>query len=674
MQGTVGRLRGLPIWVRRWLDAHQPPESAVFGGAAVVVGLLAGSGVWLFKRLIDVVHLVSYQTLGAGLMRAGPWALALIPAVGGLIVGFVMHRFVGPERHHGVAGIIEATALAGGRIPYRRTPFKVASAALAIGAGASVGPEDPSVQIGASLGSFLGQLLHLSDERVRALVAAGAAAGIAAAFNAPIAGLFFALEVILGELSATAFGITTLAAVTSAVLTQAVSGPEPAFAVPPYPFQSILELPLYLVLGLLAGPVAALYVKLLYFFGDLFRQHVRGPAWVRPAIAGLIVGLVGLFLPGVLAVGYDVIGGLLNGGGGLALGLVFALMLAKLVLTPVSIGGGFPGGVFAPSLFIGATLGFAFGAAMSRLFPSLGVQPSAFAMVGMAAVLAGAVHAPLTAVILLFEMTHDYRIILPLLFAVAISLALSRYISADSVYMLGLARHGIRLRRGLDVDVLESLTVGEVMSSVADALPESATLAEADHAFALTHHHGMPVVDRHGALVGVVTLSDLQRAHEQGAGLETTVGAVCTREVLTAFGDESIGAALRRMSVRDVGRLPVVSRNQPRQLLGMLTRADVIRAYDLAATRRAVARHRQEQVRLGIYSGAQTAEVRVPAGAAIAGHRVREIDWPASCVIASIRRRGQVIIPRGETIVLPDDVLIAVVTDGAEAALRQLVM
>ncbi len=354
--------------VRRWLDVHQPPESAVFGGAAVLVGLLAAGGVWLFKRLIELVYTAAYQEIGAALSHIGPWALALIPAFGGLLVGLLMHRFVGHERHHGVAGIIEVTALAGGRLRYTRTPYKVAGAALAIGTGASVGPEDPSVQVGSSLGSMFGQLLHLSDERVRALVAAGAAAGIAAAFNAPIAGLFFALEVILGEISSAAFGIITLAAVASAVLTQAVSGPEPAFAVPPYPFQSVLELPLYLVLGLVAGPVAALYVKLLYFSGDVFRERVHTPVWVKPAIAGLIVGIVGIFLPGVLGVGYDVIGGLLNGGGGIAVTTVFALLLAKLILTPVSIGGGFPGGVFAPALFIGATLGYVFGGARHSSF------------------------------------------------------------------------------------------------------------------------------------------------------------------------------------------------------------------------------------------------------------------------------------------------------------------
>ncbi len=295
-------------------------------------------------------------------------------------------------------------------------------------------------------------------------------------------------------------------------------------------------------------------------------------------------------------------------------------------------------------------------------------------MVGMASVLAGAVHAPLTAVLLLFEMTHDYRIILPLLFAVAVSLAISRRISPDSVYMVGLARHGIRLQRGRDVDVLDSLTVREAMSPVAHTLVESATLAEADHAFALTHHHGMPVVDTGGRLVGVVTLSDLQRAHERGAGLDTHVAAICTRELLTAFADESIGAALRRMSVRDVGRLPVVNRGDPAELLGILSRADIIRAYDLAATRRAVARHTQEQVRLGVYSGAHTVEVTVQPGALAADHEMREIPWPPDCLIASIRRRGRIFIPRGETVVRPGDVLVAVVEDGAQGQLATLTM
>lgn len=314
-----------------------------------------------------------------------------MPIVGGLVVGLLLHFFIGEERHHGVAGIMEAVALAGGRLRYRRVPAKTIAAAISIGAGASVGPEDPSVQIGSNLGSMFGQWLRLSDDRVRALVAAGAAGGIAAAFNAPIAGVFFALAIILGELGGGLLGGGVLAAVISAVFTQAVSGPQPAFRVPAYAFGSAAELPLYLGLGVVAGPIAALYIRALHAAQDIFHRFAL-PRWVKPAMAGWIVGVVGIFLPRVLSVGYDTIEQILNGAP-FTLAMLLALVIGKLFLTPVSIGGGFPGGVFAPSLFLGAALGGMYGLAMKSLFPSLSIMPAAFALVGMAAVLAGALAA-----------------------------------------------------------------------------------------------------------------------------------------------------------------------------------------------------------------------------------------------------------------------------------------
>ena len=353
----------------RWLDRVQPSETVVMFVLAIVVGVTTGAGVWLFKQLIEIANRLFFGVLGGALSPLGGWTVLLLPALGGLIVGVLMYLFVGEERHHGVAGIMEAVALAGGRLRYRRIPIKTVAASISIGAGASVGPEDPSVQIGANLGSFLGQVLRQSDDRTRTLVAAGAAGAIAAAFNAPIAGIFFALELIIGELSGGLFGSVALAAVISAVFTQAVSGAEPAFHVPIYEFNSPLELPLYLTLGVLAGVVSALYIRAIYKAHDVFHA-LKAPRWIKPAIAGLIVGVVGIFLPQIFGVGYSTIEQILNGQT-FSLGLLIALLIAKLILTPVSIGGGFPGGVFAPSLFLGATLGAAFGSIVQAGDPGL---------------------------------------------------------------------------------------------------------------------------------------------------------------------------------------------------------------------------------------------------------------------------------------------------------------
>jgi CIC family chloride channel protein len=653
----------------RWLDRVQPSETVVMFALALIVGITTGAGVWLFKQMIEIANRLFFGVLGSALSPLGSWTVLLVPTIGGLVVGILMYLFVGEERHHGVAGVMEAVALAGGRLRYKRIPIKTVAASISIGAGASVGPEDPSVQIGANLGSFFGQMLRQSDDRTRTLVAAGAAGAISAAFNAPIAGIFFALELIIGELGGGLFGSITLAAVISAVFTQAVSGAEPAFHVPVYIFNSPLELPLYLVLGVLAGIIAAIYIRAIYQAHDAFHE-LKAPRWVKPAIAGVMVGVVGIFLPQIFGVGYSTIEQILNGQV-TSLGLLIALLIAKLILTPVSIGGGFPGGVFAPSLFLGATLGAAFGTIVHLITPGYPIVPAAFALVGMAAVLAGAVHAPLTAIILLFEMTNDYHIILPLMFAVVVSLLVSQRLQHDSVYELGLARKGVRLQRGRDVEVLDTLTVSEVMQTETNTLLESDPLAVASEVFARTHHHGLPVVNASGELVGILTVQDIERVQSEGPA-QPTIGAACTRELLTAFPDETIGAALRRMSTRDVGRLPVVARDNRRNLLGVLRRTDLVRAYDIALTRRTERRHSVQQVRLGTVTGAQVLELTIAPQAACAHQRVSAVAWPRECVLASVRRGRQVLIPHGDTVLRPGDVLAIVAEDSAREELQRI--
>lgn len=656
--------------LRRWLSALQPSGPVLLGGIAVLTGLATAAGVWLFKQMIVWTYALMFGRLGAALAPLGSWTIALLPALGGLVVGLLWYRFVGEERYHGVAGIMEAVALMGGRLEYRLGPVKTVAAALSIGAGASVGPEDPSVQIGANLGSFAGQKLRFSDDWIRTLAAAGVASGISAAFNAPIAGVFFALEIVLGEISGAALGAIVLAAVTAAVFTQSVAGSEPAFHVPAYAFKSVAEFPLYLGLGVLAGPVAALYVSALYVAKDAFGRW-QAPRWLKPAAAGLAVGIVGIWLPQIFGVGYATIDQILNGKE-MTVALLVALLAAKLAMTAVSIGGGFPGGVFAPSLFLGATLGAAYGEVAQRLFPSMLITPPAYAMVGMAALLAASVHAPLTAILLAFEMTQDYRIILPLMFAVIIALVLEQRLRRDSVYTLALSRKGLRLQRGRDIEVLEGLTVGEVMETSMATLRESDTLAAATDLLAQTRHHGLAVLNSAGELAGILTLQDLENAHMEGNDA-LTVGAVCTRDLLVAYPDESIGVALRRMSVRDVGRLPVVAPDHPRHLLGVLRRADLVRAYDVALTRRAMARHHVHQNRLDASTGAlSVVEIVIENHSACDGVFVREVNWPHDSVVASVRRGGELLIPHGDTELQAGDALVVVADGEAREAVQKL--
>jgi CIC family chloride channel protein len=411
---------------------------------------------------------------------------------------------------------------------------------------------------------------------------------------------------------------------------------------------------------------------LLYLAQDIFHQRVTVPRWLKPAIAGLIVGLVGIFLPQVLGVGYETIDYILNGEI-VSFWLLVSILIAKLVLTPVSIGGGFLGGVFAPSLFIGSALGAAYAVGLNLFLPGLSIIPGAFAMVGMAAVLAGSVHAPLTAVILLFEMTNDYRIILPVMFAVVVSMVISQRFVKDSIYTLGLARKGIRLERGKVVDVLETLTVANVMQPPPMVLSESDSIDEVSRVFAETRHHGLPVLNERGELTGIITTQDLSRAQE-GNSSKLRVAEICTHEIIHVYPDESIGQALRRMGGRDIGRLPVVSRSDPRQMVGWLRRSDLLRAYDVALTERASRRHRIQQVRLGVVNEERVkiSEYVIESGSYCEGKKVKEVDWPTDCLIASLRRGRHVIIPHGDTHLEVGDTLVILTENEADTLVARL--
>lgn len=645
--------------LKTWLARAKNSQSLTLGGTAILVGLTSGIGVWLFKLSIELLRGWAFGDFPA-VFHFAKWTIVLVPILGGLIVGVLNHLFLGQEKLLGTAGIMESIALSGGRLRYQAAPLKTLIAILSVGTGASVGPEDPSVQIGANFGSFFAQKFRMSDDRIRALVAAGSAAAIAAAFESPIAGVFFALEIILGQISGGSLGIILVAAVTSSVFTQAVSGASPAFQVPPYPFNSVWELPLYLALGLLAGPVSAIYVRLLYATQD-FHHKQNIPPVARPILAGALLGIVGVFLPQVLGSGYETVGEILNKND-FTFWLLFALFIGKLLATPLSLGSGFFGGVIAPSLFIGATLGGAFGMIVQQIFPALGISAPAFALVGMAAVLAGAIRAPLTAVILLFEMTNDYHIILPLMFAVAVSLWVSQRIQSDSIYTMGLARHGIRLDRQRDAEIMQAVTVGEAMQINVHSLLETITVHQAADLLMHTRHHGLPVVDEDGLLSGILTVQDIEYAAK-----DSFVRDACTRDLETAFPDETLNVALRRMSRRDIGRLPVVARSNSRKLLGVLRRSDVIRAYNIALARRSERRHHDQAIRLDALTAAHVGvtDIVVETGAACDGKQTSEIHFPRDSVIASVRRGEQIFIPRGETKIHAGDVLVVVAEEEA---------
>jgi chloride channel protein, CIC family len=637
--------------------------------SAALVGVGAGAGAVLFRWLINFFRQLAFGGGATPLDFLGAYYVVLIPAIGGLGVGPLVHFFAREAKGHGVPEVMEAVALRGGRIRPVVAVVKALASSLCIGTGGSVGREGPIVQIGCALGSTLGQVFRLSDERIRTLLACGAAGGIAATFNAPIAGVFFALEVILRKFSTQYFSMVVIAAVTSSIIGRAFIGDIPAFHVPPYALVSPWELLFYTLLGLLAALVGAAFIYLLYRTEDLFDAW-HFPEYIKPAVGGLGVGIVGFYAPEVFGVGYETIEEALHGE--IVTAVMMALVIAKLSATSLTLGSGGSGGVFAPSLFLGSVLGGSFGKLVHQWMPSVTASSGAYALVGMGAVFAGAARAPITAIIILFEMTGDYKIILPLMFATAVSTLVSARLSKESIYTVKLKRRGVDIDAGQDLNLMRSIRIGEAMTAASElttvrldtSLEELATL------FQTSHFQGFAVLDERSDLVGIVALSDLERSltEDQAAG---TVGDICTRRLITAYPDEALEDVIAKIGFRDVGRIPVVDRSNPRRLLGMAYRADIIGAYTLGLMDKQKREDQLERIRLEQATSARLLELDLKDGDTAVDKRLGELRIPADCLIISIRRWGRTVVPRGETEFIAGDHVVALVTPGKEDQLKK---
>jgi len=456
---------------------------------------------------------------------------------------------------------------------------KALASSICIGSGGSVGREGPIVQIGSSIGSAIGQWFRLPEDWVKLLVACGAAGGISATFNAPIAGIFFALELILRRFTARNFIFVGISSIAAAGVAYAFFGTSPTFSdIPEYTWSSSWEVPFYVVLGIIASFVAVGFVRILYKCEDIFNGwHL--PDYLKPAIGGIAIGVIGLFYPHLFGVGYEGVEIAILGGFGL--GVLVAMCLLKILATSITIGSGGSGGIFAPSLFIGAMLGTAFGIGVNTLFPGLGVEPGAYGLVGMAAIFAAAAHSPITATLILFEMTRDYLIILPLMLAVVTSTFIARRISRESIYTMKVRRKGVEIIEG-EFDPLQHVRVGEIMTRDFPTVSPEMPVTELLHELERTGHHGFPVIDEEGRLFGCVTLSDVERGFESG-NPDLKGRDIATRNPVTVFPDQTVHSVLTRLATMDVGRIPVVARDDPSRLVGVLRRHDIIRAYAKAA-------------------------------------------------------------------------------------------
>lgn len=652
------------IWVG--IDVQGVPALMAL---SIVVGLGTGATAVLFIKAIERITQFSFeQGLPQFLAPLGPAWIVVVPILGALISGPIIAYWAMEARGHGVPEVMQAIVMQGGRIRPRVAAIKSVASAVCIGTGGSAGREGPIVQVGAALGSTAGQIFRLGTERTTTLVACGAAAGIAATFNAPIAGVIFAMEVILGEFSTHYFGMVVVSAVAASIVSREFLGATPAFAVPAHTLQSPWELPLYALLGVLAALIGWLFVGILYYLEDRFEQW-HFPEALKPAVGAIPVGIIGFFYIQALGTGLNTIEATLSGN--LPWLLLLLLLGAKLVATSFTLGSGNSGGIFSPALFMGAMLGSAFGQWAHTMFPSMTAGAGAYALVGMASVFAAAAHAPLTAFLIVFEMSGDYRMILPLMVTVGLSTLLSQYLRRYSIYTLKLAKRGIPLQRSRDVDVMRGVTVGEVMTQEPDVVYADMGLKELADAFTQTHHHGFPVIQRDDTFVGVVTIQDLERATTEGGVNEYTVGDITEHNPITAYPSDPLSKVLHYMSDRQVGRIPVIDPDDPTRLVGLLRRQNIVRAYRYAILRKMEEQQRQDNVRLGHLADTEILEITLQSGASAVGRRIKDLDLPAQGLITSIRRDDEVLIPHGETLLQPGDTVVALTRQEASENLYQ---
>ena len=551
---------------------------------ALTVGAGAGVGAVVFRWLIKTFTLVlsghaDYSAAGHAphpwLPGLGRWFVIGAPVVAGLLYGPLVQFFAREARGHGVPEVMYAVARRGGRIAPQVAAVKALASALCIGGGGSVGREGPIVQIGSALGSTLGRIVRVAEPRMRVLVACGAAGGIAATFNAPLAGVFFAMELILVDFAAQSFGMVVLASVAASVIGRAALGNSPFLQLPAFSVHHVAEYPLFAVLGVLAGAVGVAFTRVLYLIEDACDTVWRGPEWLRPAVGGVVLGLLLLVLPEMYGVGYPVLGASVAG----QYGLVFlvVLLVGKMVATSLTIGIGGSGGVFAPSLFIGAMLGSAFGDVMHLLSPTIAGPVGAYGLIGMGAVFAGAARAPITAVIIMFELTGEYSIILPLMVAIVIATAISHRLSGDTIYTLKLRRRGIDLSAPEQTAPrADAIPVSEVMTAVPQPIRDAATLLDAARSLAHSRQGVLPVVDHEGRYVGTVTARAVAEALADGGHDEQPVAMVAELPPALHAADP-LGTAIEALDASGVSAVPVLG-DQDEAVVGWLTNQSALAA------------------------------------------------------------------------------------------------
>jgi len=544
-------------------------EGQIFLVLALVIGALTGLAVVAFILLTERMGMRLYPAGGA------PWRRLLFPVVGSLGIGYLLYRYFPGARGSGVPQTKAALFAREGRITLRTVLGKFFCTSATLASGIPLGREGPSVQIGAGIGSVLGRSLGLSTEQVKKLIPVGAAAAIAAAFNTPLAAVLFSLEEITGDLYAPVMGAVVLASATAWMVLRVFLGNHPLFKVPQYQLVHPSEFAVYAVLGVAGGVVSAAFTRLLLGLRARFLQLPQKTVWFQPVAGGLLVGVMGWFVPQVLGVGYGFVGEALNGR--MAFQLMALLVVLKLFAVTASYASGNAGGIFGPALFIGAMLGGTVGTVAHHLFPAYTATPGAYALVGMGAVFAGIVRAPMTSVLMIFEMTQDYAVIVPLMIANLVSLFIASRLQHEPIYEALAVQDGIHLPTAETRQRYGQRQVMSVMQTASEALPAEITVREALERARSSAVRTWLVTDRRG-VVGVINLSWLERELTEGA--DKTLGELVDALVFPhVHADHGLDLALERMGANQIEMLPVVNRANVHKLEGIVTLRDVLDAY-----------------------------------------------------------------------------------------------
>ncbi|MGA3053734.1 MAG: chloride channel protein [Candidatus Korobacteraceae bacterium] len=547
----------------------QQREDQVFLVLALVIGALTGLAVVAFILLTEREGMRLYP---AGSDR---WRRVLFPVVGSLGIGYLLFRYFPYARGSGVPQTKAALFAREGRITLRTVLGKFFCTSATLASGIPLGREGPSVQVGAGIASVLGRFLGLRPEKVKALLPVGAAAAIAAAFNTPLAAVLFALEEIVGDLHAPMIGSVVLASATSWMVLRLLLGNNPLFKVPQYQLVHPLELAIYAVLGVAGGLVSVTFTKLLLGMRERFLRFPQKTVWFQPVAGGLLVGLMGWFVPQVLGVGYGYVGDVLNGR--MALNLMVLLVVLKLLAVTTSYASGNAGGIFGPALFIGAMLGGALGTVAHHLLPAYTATPGAYALVGMGAVFAGIVRAPMTSVVMIFEMTQDYAVIVPLMIANLVSLFISSRLQRQPIYEALAVQDGIHLPAAETRQRHARRQITRIMHAATESLPSEITVEQALERARSSEFRTWLVTDRRG-VIGVINLPTLEREQAEGAAkhLDELVRGLVFPHV---HPDQGLDLALERMGANQIEVLPVVSRADVHKLEGVVTLQDVLDSY-----------------------------------------------------------------------------------------------